>query len=240
VKRSLVFGVLSSLLLVLAVSCAPKDQVQKMDEQMQALEKRIVELEKRPKGPAAPAQPAAQTAAYDLPIGSSHVLGVKNAPVTVTVFSDYECPFCSRVDPFLRDLVKDPDLKAKVNVVFKHFPLSFHQNAKPASKAALAAGEQGSDKFWAMSDKMFQNQRQLSPENFSKWAKEIGLDVTKFNNDLKNNDAKYEAAIKADTDLGVNNAKVRGTPSIYVAGWELRDRSVAGVKSVMQDKKLAQ
>jgi len=209
-----------------------------MDEKIQGLETRVSQLEKRATPPSPNAAPAAQTAAYDLPAGNSYVLGEKTAPVTVTVFSDYQCPYCGSADPILREALKDSELKTKINLVFKHFPLTMHPNARPAAKAALAAGEQGNDKFWAMSEKMFQNQRELSPDNYAKWAKEINLDVTKFKNDLKNNEAKYEAIITADMQLGVSTAKVRGTPAIYVGGWELQERSVAGIKNLIAEKKL--
>jgi protein-disulfide isomerase len=207
-----------------------------LDERIGKLEKRVESLEKRPAGAAAPAPPPPQTAAYNLPVGNSPVLGTKDAKINVTIFSDFQCPFCARVDPFLREVVKDPELSSKVNVVFKQFPLDFHKNARGAAKAALAAHEQG--KFWEMSEKLYTNQRDLSPENYTKWAQEIGLNMKKFEADLKNNDSKYEEVIKAETNLGANEAKVRGTPSIFVNGWELRQRSVDGVKQIIKEKNL--
>lgn len=237
-KRLFTFGLLvTSLMGLLAVGCN-KDSSPGMADKLDALEKRIAELEKRPAFPQRPPAPPAQATAYVLPIGQSHVLGNKEAPVTITVFSDFQCPFCAKIDPILEQAMKDPELKDKINVVFKHFPLSFHKEAKPASKAALAAGEQGSDKFWKMSEAIFKNQASLTTDNFTKWAKEIGLNVPKFTKDLKDNDAKYEEVIKADTELGIKVANVRGTPSLFVGGWELRERSVDGVKNVIREKKL--
>ena len=96
----------------------------------------------------------------------------------------------------------------------------------------------GKDNFWKMSEKMLANQRDLSDENYSKWAQEIGLDVKKFEQDLKNNDAKYEAQIADDMKLGTTSAKVRGTPSLFVNGWQLRQRSVDGVKEIIKEKKM--
>lgn len=226
--------VLSSLLLALLAGCTSSTVTQRMEK----MEARLAKLEKMAGGDRQKGPPP-QTAAYKIPTGKSHVLGATKAPVTVVVFSDYQCPFCSRADSLMSQVVADPALKGKVNVVHKHFPLSFHKDAKPAAKAALAAGEQGSDKFWAMSKKLYGNQRDLKPENFSKWAKEIGLNVAQFNKDLKENDAKYDAEIKADMELGIKTAKVRGTPSIFVGGWELRERSVDGVKKLITEKKLA-
>jgi len=209
-------------------------------ERIEKLEKKVEALEKRPAGaPNARQEAPPQTAAYNLPVGDSPIMGKKDAKITVTIFSDYQCPFCARVDPMLKDIIKDPELSAKVNVTFKQFPLSFHKDAKPAAKAALAAQDIGGDeKFWAMGDKLYGGQRELTAENFSKWAGEIGLDVKKFEKALKDNDAKYEEIIKKDSELGQKEAKVRGTPSIFVNGWELRQRSVDGVKAVIKDKNL--
>ncbi|MBH1988746.1 MAG: thioredoxin domain-containing protein [Myxococcaceae bacterium] len=210
----------------------------KIEERLGSLEKRLEELEKKPALAARPPAPAAQEKAYQLPVAHSPVLGKKDANVSVVVFSDGQCPFCAGTDTLLREVVKDPELKEKVNVVFKNFPLSFHPNAKPAAKAALAASEQGGDKFWKMMEKIFANQQNLNEENFKKWAKELGLNLTKFEKSLKDNDGKYEEMIKADMDLGTNQAQVRGTPSIYVGGWELRERSVQGIKNLIKEKNL--
>jgi protein-disulfide isomerase len=210
-----------------------------LTERIEKLEKKVEALEKRPAGPAPQAPPPPQTEAYKIPSGDSPILGNKDAKIELTIFSDYQCPFCSRVDPMLHEVVKDPELKDKVKVVFKQFPLSFHKDAKPAAKAALAARDVGGDKaFWDFSAKAYENQRALTPENFSVWAKEIGLNVAKFESTLKDNDAKYEGVVKADMDLGANNAKVRGTPSLFVNGWELRQRSVDGVKQLIKEKNL--
>lgn len=208
-----------------------EDRLAKLEKQVQVLEKQAKAKPRRP-------QKEPQKAAYKIPVGSSPIMGKKDAPVNVVIFSDFQCPFCSRVDPVLKDIVKDPSLKDKVNVVFKHFPLSFHKDAKPAAKASLAAFDQGPDYFWQMKEKLYANMRDLKPDNFKKWAKEIGLDVKKFEADLAANDAKYEEIIKADMKLGQTEAKVRGTPSIFVNGWELRQRSVDGVKSLIKDKKM--
>lgn len=208
-------------------------------ERIEKLEKKVDALEKR--GPAAnrPQPPPPQTEAYKIPTGDSPIMGKKDAKVTVTIFSDYQCPFCARVDPMLKEIVNDPELKDKVNVTFKQFPLSFHQQAKPSAKAALAVRDiAGDEKFWEFSDKLYKGQKELSAENFSKWAGEIGVDVKKFEKTLKDNDAKYEDVIKNDTELGSKEAKVRGTPSIFVNGWELRQRSVDGVKAIIKEKNL--
>lgn len=235
------FGLALAGVAVFALGCQPPPAggSKELTERIEKLEKKVEALEKRPAGKRGKRQPPPpQKEAYKIPIDTSRdaTMGAKEAPVTVTVFSDFQCPFCARVDPMLQQVVKDPELKGKVNVVFKHFPLSFHKQARPAAKAALAAKEQGDEYFWKMGEKMLANQRALGDENFSKWAEEIGLDVKKFEQDLKNNDAKYEKQISEDMKQGTTVAKVRGTPSLFVNGWELRQRSVDGVKSLIKEK----
>lgn len=230
----------SSGVALFAMGCQPPaaagsqelvDRIEKLEKKVKALESNRGKANKRK-------QPPPQKAAYNIPTKGSATMGPQDAPVNVVIFTDYQCPFCARVDPMLHEVVKDDELKGKVNVVFKHFPLSFHKDAKPASKAALAAKEQGDDYFWKMSEKLYANQRALKSENFSKWAQEIGLDVQRFEQDLKANDAKYEEIIQTDMKVGQTQAKVRGTPSIFVNGWSLKQRSVDGVKSLIKDKKL--
>lgn len=98
-------------------------------------------------------------------------------------------------------------------VVFKHFPLSFHKEAMPAAEAAMAAHEQG--KFWEYSDKIFANQKELTSENFEKWAGELGLDMEKFKASMAS--GKWKAKIQKDMAEG-SKAGVRGTPSFYING----------------------
>ncbi len=231
-KRVLMVLVLSAL--ALNSGCKNSNNAA-LEKRVDDMEKKVAQLEKRPAFPGRPTPPA-QEKAYNIPVGNSPVLGDKNAKVSVVIFSDRQCPFCSKTDPLLQEVIKDPVLSKQVNVVFKEFPLSFHPNARPAAKAALAAGEQG--KFWEMTTKMYANQQTLSAENYTKWAKELGLNVAKFQADLKANDAAYEKAITADTELGTKEANVRGTPSLYVGGWELQERSVDGIKNLLKEKKL--
>jgi protein-disulfide isomerase len=233
--------ILPAALLGSLVACQPPAAGgnKELVERIEKLEKKVEALEKRPAGPAPQQPPPPQTAAYAIPSGDSPVLGNKDAKIELTIFSDYECPFCGRVDPMLHEVTKDADLKDKVKVVYKHFPLSFHKNAKPAAKAAMAARDVGGDKaFWDFSEKAYQNQKDLTAENFIKWAEASGVSKAKFEKALKDNDAKYEEAIKKDMDLGSSAAKVRGTPSLFVNGWELRQRSVDGVKQIIKEKNL--
>lgn len=159
-------------------------------------------------------------------------LGSKDAKVIVYEFSDFQCPYCSRVGGPLKDLVKAYD--GDVAVVFKHFPLSFHKEALPAATASMAAGQQG--KFWEYHDKLFAEQKALrgiTDETFVKWAVELDLDKAKFEADLK--DPKTAALVKTDMEEG-REAGLRGTPSVYINGRHFqpeRGYSVAAFKSVI-------
>ena len=116
----------------------------------------------------------------------------------------------------------------EVRVAFKHNPLGFHQNAMPAAKAAEAAGNQG--KFWEMHDKIFENNKELSEDNYVKWAGEIGLDVEKFKKDMA--DPKLEARIKAQQAQGIKLG-ARGTPAFFING-----RFLSGAQPVDNFKKV--
>jgi len=104
---------------------------------------------------------------------SDHVTGAKNGKITIVEFSDFECPYCGRHKTTTDQILQN--YKDDVTLVFKHFPLSFHQYAKQAAVASECANEQG--KFWEMYDKLFElnNKQTLNTENIKKAAVEIGL-----------------------------------------------------------------
>jgi protein-disulfide isomerase len=166
---------------------------------------------------------------YDMPIDHSPVFGKKEAPVTLVEFVDFQCPFCARFhEPLVAAVKAFPD---KANFMIKNFPLSFHPQAKPASKAAFAAGEQG--KYFEMVDALLQNGNNLSDESFEKAAKEIGLDVNKFKSDYKEKDAQWEQMIQKDMALGMKS-DVRGTPTFFINGKKLNVRDADGIKGEIQ------
>ena len=239
----------SGVIFLLLNGCTKNNN--ELTERLAAAEKRIEVLEKAQQAQAAArpaAAPPAQTAAFDIPVGNSYVLGNLNAPLTLVKFSDYECPFCARAnDSFVKSVETDPELSKNIKVVYKHFPLSFHQNARSASKFALAAGEQGHDCFWKATEKLYANQKELNDASYQKWAKEIkcknkdgkevALNADKVWKDYKANDAKYEEMIKADTELGMK-VGVRGTPSFYINGWKVEQRDTTALRKLIDEKGL--
>ena len=133
------------------------------------------------------------------------------APITIVEFSDYQCPFCSRVNPTLakvRETYGD-----KVKIVFKDFPLPNHPQAPKAHEAARCAGDQ--KKYWEMLDAMFANQRALEVPALKQAARAIGLDGATFDQCLDS--GRWAAAVRSDMALG-EKMGVNSTPSLYVNG----------------------
>jgi len=127
-------------------------------------------------------------------------------------FSDFECPFCGRHYQTLKKILSD--YKGKVRLVYKHFPLGFHPNAQKAAEASECASEQG--KFWEYHDKLFENQPTgYSLEKFKQWAKDLGLNSSKFNDCLDS--GKYAKKVQADYQEGLQKG-VNGTPATFVNG----------------------
>jgi protein-disulfide isomerase len=199
------------------------EQIKKADEQL----KKGVKHEKlyetlvadNVKSAGAPAPVAAAPSAdqkFDVQVGSAPVRGPTNAPITIVEFSDFQCPFCSRVEPTLKQIMDE--YKGKVRIVWKNQPLSFHPNAMPAAEAAMAAYEQGNDKFWAMHDKLFDKQGELSPALYEQAAREIGLNVDRWKAAL----AQHAASSTIQADMAAGSAVgAGGTPTFFINGKRL-------------------
>ncbi len=143
--------------------------------------------------------------------GNSPVKGPKDAKVTIIEFSDFQCPFCKRGYQTMEEVLKA--YPKDVKVVFKHYPLPFHQQAVPAAKASWAAQQQG--KFWEFHNELFENQNQLGDSFYTATATKLGLDLKKFEAD-RNSDAA-DKAVQADYDLGQQHG-IEGTPGFFVGG----------------------
>ncbi len=156
----------------------------------------------------------AQADSTRIPVGTSPVLGPNSALVTIVEFSDFECPFCTRVEDTIRQVRER--YGNKVRVVWKNAPLPFHQNAEPATKAAMAAHRQG--KFWQMHRLMFANQRELTQPNFERWAQEIGCDMTRFRADMNSPEIARQVA---DDKALAERLNAQGTPNFFINGTNL-------------------
>jgi len=141
--------------------------------------------------------------------------GAVDADVTIVEWSDFQCPYCARFAPTLdRLLIEYPD---RLRLVFRHRPLDFHPQARPAALASVAAQEQG--KFWAFHDAAFRDVRALSDTFHTRWATDAGLDVARFEADR----ASPGAAAQVDADLAAALAQgVNATPTCFVNGREVK------------------
>ena len=139
--------------------------------------------------------------------------GPAAAPVTVVEFSDFQCPFCGREYPVIERLMKEYD--GKVRLVFRHFPLEFHPFAQKAAEAGACAADQGGEKFWKLHDRMFTNQQKLAVDDLKGYAKELGLDSSRFEKCLDSGEKR--ALVEADEKAG-QEAGVSGTPAFFVNG----------------------
>jgi protein-disulfide isomerase len=163
----------------------------------------------------------------DISTEGAPTFGPADAPVTIAVFDDFECPYCARAVPLLKDAQSAyPD---KVKLVFKNFPLAMHQHARAAAIASLAAQRQG--KFWPLHDLLFENFNKLNPQKIRELAEQAGLDMNRFDQDQK--DAKLQQRIDADIQEG-QRVGVRGTPTIFVNGHLLQQRSLAALSQLIE------
>jgi protein-disulfide isomerase len=141
--------------------------------------------------------------------------GNQTAPVTIVEISDFQCPFCKRVNDTMKQIKSTygPD---KVRIVWKHHPLPFHKEARPAHEASAAVHALGgNDAFWKFHDLAFENMQALTEENFEKWAQAAGVDVAKFK---EAHQAKKFAA-KVDEDLAMTQKiGASGTPAFRING----------------------
>ena len=138
-------------------------------------------------------------------------IGGENAKVTIVEFSDFECPFCARGAATIAQVLEE--YGDDVKVVFRDFPLSFHQNAHIAAEAAECADEQ--DKFWEYHDVLFANQHALDMDSLKTYAADLGLDSGKFNECLQSREMSAE--VDVDFSAGMSYG-VQGTPAFFVNG----------------------
>jgi len=142
--------------------------------------------------------------------------GSRNAPVTIQIFSDFQCPFCTRARPTIDQLLNE--YRGQIRLVWRNYPLPFHDNAQAAAEAAMEVFRQGgNDAFWAYHNLLFDNQQALSADDLERYAGQIGgIDMNAFR--AAREQRRHRAAVEADMDA-VRTAGARiGTPSFFVNG----------------------
>ena len=176
-----------------------------------------------------PARPMFNVTAGDAPF-----MGAADAKVEIVEFSDFQCPFCSKGAGVIHDLKKK--YGNKVKIVFKNFPLPFHNHAKKASEAGLCVYEQDKAKFWTMHDAMFADQTKLDRQGLINSAKALKIDNDKFAKCLDS--GKYTSKVEATMAEG-KAIGVKSTPTFFVNGMMINGAHPVEVFSELIDQELA-
>jgi Na+/H+ antiporter NhaA len=149
--------------------------------------------------------------AVDVSPEHDHIRGPVDAQVTIVEYGDFECPYCGRAEPIMRELLGD---FADVRYVWRHLPLSdVHPNAQPAAEASEAAAAQGA--FWQMHDVLLRHQDALRPSDLFRYANDLELDVERFADYLRSHAGAHRVSEDVDSaDL----SGVSGTPTFFING----------------------
>lgn len=146
----------------------------------------------------------------EVDVTRDHVRGPRQAVVTIIEFGDFECPYCGLAEPVVRDLLSD----GEVRYVWRHLPLTdVHPHAQIAAEAAEAACAQGA--FWEMHDLMLAHQDALRPADLTQYAADLGLDVDRFGEDLRNH--VHATRVAQDVE-SADVSGVSGTPTFFING----------------------
>ncbi len=150
--------------------------------------------------------------ADDVDPAYDHIRGDENGRVTLVEYANFECQYCGRAEPMIRELIAEWD--EDLRYVFRHLPLAdVHPHAQLAAEATEAAHAQG--RFWEMHDLLFAHQDALDPAALSRWAADVGLDVERFDDDLR----RRRHAPRVNADISSADASgVSGTPSFFING----------------------
>ncbi|MBX3275119.1 MAG: thioredoxin domain-containing protein [Sandaracinaceae bacterium] len=170
-----------------------------------------------PAAPRAPpsAPPAGEIQRYTLPIPPrTPSRGAAGAPLTIQVISDFQCPFCARAVATVDQI--EQRYRGRVRIVFRHYPLSFHERAFPAAEASVEVYEHAGERaFWAYHDRLFQNQRALDDEGLVAHAAAIpGVDPSRVRAALR--ERRHRARVQADVDAVAAAGMSVGTPSFLI------------------------
>ncbi len=181
-----------------------------------------------------PQQPIAQAPSGKIkPVSEKdHIRGNANARLTLVEYSDLECPFCKRFHPTMQDLMKT--YRDKIRWVYRHFPLSFHQNAEKEAEATECVSELGgNEKFWTYVDKIFEkttsNGTGFAPDQLGPLAAEVGVDQTAFQSCLDS--GKYSQLVKDQIADGTTGG-ISGTPSTFLIDANGKSQLIVGAQPI--------
>ncbi len=161
---------------------------------------------------------------------SNFILGHENAPLTITMYSDFQCQACRWWYPRIKEVINSHPNHVKL--VLKHYILSSHIKSFMAAKAALAADVQG--KFYEMADVLFKESEKLDENNLLEYAKQAGLNIDQFVRDYTQKDVEWEKRISIDKQMG-EESDVNGTPSFYLNGHRVHPTDVTSWNKLIND-----
>jgi protein-disulfide isomerase len=169
--------------------------------------------------------------------GDAASLGPKDAPVTMVLFSDFQCPFCSQMATgLMHDIV--PTEGDKIRLIFRNFPLPMHPWARAAAEATACAQAQNDKYFWPLHDYIFAHQHEISVENMtSKLSEQAatveGFDPARFQTCID----KKETAAKVDQDVAFGNEmKVTGTPTLFINGQRVSGYRAEQIRTMIREQ----
>jgi protein-disulfide isomerase len=170
-------------------------------------------------------RPPPDTTVYQIAMGDSPILGAKEAAVTIVEFGDFQCPYCVREYPKIKEILQQyPD---QVRYTFKHYPLRFHKKAPPAhASAELARREKGTDAFWQMHDLIMANPKKLEIADLRGYAQSLNLDMENFDAIMANPE-KINELLQVDL-AEAKKCKVRATPTVLINGLKMTNRTLEG------------
>lgn len=179
-------------------------------------------------------EPLGEKVPFDL-VKDSNTKGPNDAKISIVDFSDFQCPACGQMSKVLDQI--QIDFPNDVRIVYRHFPLSFHQYAMPTAYASEAAGLQG--KFWEMHDAIFSDninsnyKSAFTDSKIIELAKGIGLNIDQFNKDR----SKQEIIQKVNNDLtDGNDIQIDATPTFYFNNQKYQgDYSLQAMENVVKD-----
>jgi protein-disulfide isomerase len=219
----------------LAASGTPRNQLYAKIIEHGATEQKFIDAPAAQPSAAAPDE----NKVYNIPsAGHFPVKGNPTAKVTILQFSDFQCPFCSRVEPTVKQVMDT--YGSKIKIVWRNYPLPFHQNAMPAAEAAEEVFAQGGEgKFWQYHDLLFANQQALTRADLEKYAEQIGgINMAKFKAALDTH--KNKATVQADIDAVEKSGARIGTPSFFINGKLLQGAQPFDAFKTAIDKALAE
>jgi protein-disulfide isomerase len=157
--------------------------------------------------------------------------GPAGAPITIVEFSDYECPFCVKAEPTVKEILDA--YPGKIRLVYRDFPLPMHSRAPKAAEAAHCAGDQG--KYWEMHARLFASSGKLEPSDLKAYARDVGVDGGKFDQCLDKGEkaSEVEKHKKAGEEAGVT-----GTPAFFINGRMISGAQPAEAFKAIIDKEL--